>query len=164
MDKTSSLSPVIEVRVVGSTDDLAALVGDIASVTWDDANEITPSDYTEQSLRNFVEAPRTVLMAAYVDGSFAGMLNATIQLHPHTTGQWLYVDELDTAVEYRRQGVAGALMDAAEVYAQQQDCYEVSLGADADNAPANAFYKQRKPSETEEVVWYGYELDDEDDE
>jgi ribosomal protein S18 acetylase RimI-like enzyme len=61
---------------------------------------------------------------------------------PAPPAQSLYVDALGTAPEFRRRGVARALLAAAEGQAGQLDLSRVSLETETDNAPARGLYEQ----------------------
>lgn len=138
--------------------DFAALAAAIDAAEWDAVNEIEKGTYTADSLRQFVTAPRTFLVVAMQGEKLAGLASATIQLHPHTESQWLYVDELDVAVPFRRKGVGSAIMKHLRDIATEQGCHELALGADAVNTPANALYARLRPDKVESVKWYSYDI------
>ncbi len=151
-------SQSIRVHLVTKDHDFETLASSIDTATWDDLNEINVGDYTASSLQNFVEQPRTFLVIAEIDNEFVGLASGSVMLHPHKTGQWLYVDELDIAVNFRRQSVGTAIMDFLDSYARELGCYELALGADTPNEGANGLYKSRKPDEIEPANWYCYQL------
>jgi ribosomal protein S18 acetylase RimI-like enzyme len=62
---------------------------------------------------------------------------------PAPAAESLYVDALGTAPEFRRRGVAGALLAAAEERARRLGLSRVSLETEVDNAPARALYESR---------------------
>lgn len=149
---------LISVQLIKPDHDFATLASSIDTAAWDDLNEIDQGDYTATSLSNFVRQPRTFLVTAHVGEEFVGLASGSVMLHPHKTGQWLYVDELDVVVSYRRQGVGTAIMDFLDNYARELGCYELALGADTPNEGANGLYKSRNPDEIEPANWYCYQL------
>jgi ribosomal protein S18 acetylase RimI-like enzyme len=84
------------------------------------------------------------------------------QLLPRAYGKHsvLYVDELDTAVNYRRNGVATALMSEIKNLADETDSYELWLGTEKTNTGAQKLYEKLAPDEVEEFVGYTWNLDD----
>jgi ribosomal protein S18 acetylase RimI-like enzyme len=60
---------------------------------------------------------------------------------PESPREALYVDALATAPEFRRRGVARALLAAAEEEARRQGLIRVCLETEADNRPARRLYK-----------------------
>lgn len=153
-------NPEVQIEFTGDNYDFAKLAQQIDAASWDEDNEIEAGQYTAESLKAFVTAPRTFLTVAFIGGEFAGMASGSMMLHPHKTGNWLYVDELDVTTDRRRQGTGKALMEFLETYAKQLGCYELALGADTPNVAANKLYESRKPSEIEPANWYCYKLKD----
>jgi ribosomal protein S18 acetylase RimI-like enzyme len=60
---------------------------------------------------------------------------------PQSEHESLYIDALATAPECRRQGVARALLTAAEDEARRQGLIRVSLETEVDNYPARRLYE-----------------------
>lgn len=127
---------------------------------WGRDNEMT--SYQPEKLRIFLESGGILILAKDVDpstgsgqGKIAGA--ALCYVLPHPAGEdSLYVHELDTHPDYRRQGVATQLMQKAMEIAKEKGCIEVWLGTETDNDAANAFYKTLKPYEIEPSVIYAY--------
>ena len=151
----------VEIKQITLDADFSELAQQIAAAQWDDANEIEPQEYSAECIRNFVEHPRSVLIFAYLGNTFAGLTSGTVQAHPHGSGKWLYVDEVDTAVDQRRKGVGKAMMEWCFDYAKTNGLKEVALGTERDNVAARGLYDSLKPSYTEDVIWYGYEVGNE---
>ena len=60
---------------------------------------------------------------------------------PQPAREALYVDALATAPEHRRQGVARALLAAAEAEARRIGLIRISLETEAENTPARSLYE-----------------------
>ena len=151
---------MVEIKQITTPEQIDAFVADLKAAQWDAGNEIEIENYSPDSVAAFVQHDRSLLIAAYIDGNFAGMTAATAQTHIHNSGTWLYVDEVDTAVNHRRKGVGRAMMEWLFAYAKQHGYYEVALGTERDNNPARGLYESLKPSDTEDVIWYMYDMDE----
>jgi len=147
------LSDAITIRRLHETDaDLAGIVDQI-----NDAPMETGPRFTVASLRNFLADPKNVYLVATIEGRLAGALHAVRYLHP--SGPWyLYIDEVDTAEPFRRQGVATRLMMSVMAIARDMGISEAWLGADDGNEAAHALYRRLHPSETEPGVIYTYRV------
>ena len=89
-------------------------------------------------------------------------LHAIGYIHP--AGQrYLYVDEVDADESFRRQGVATALMRAAQEIAREMAATAVWLGAESANDAAHALYRSLGPQEVEPGVIYTYTIDPSND-
>ena len=89
---------------------LEKLAGKINAAQWDEGNELSEGAYSAESLTGYLQSDGTFFFACFAGSELAGMASA--QLLPRAYGKHstLYVDELDTAVNYRRRGVATVLM------------------------------------------------------
>jgi aminoglycoside 3-N-acetyltransferase I len=118
--------------------------------------------FTRDSLTEFLTDDRNVYLTVHIRGELAGALHAIGYIHP--AGQrYLYVDELDTDESFRRQGVATALMHAAQEIAREMAATAVWLGADDGNDAAHALCRSLGPREMEPGVVYTYKIDPSND-
>jgi len=118
--------------------------------------------FTRDSLTGFLRDNRNVYLTVHVQGELAGTLHAIGYIHP--AGQrYLYVDEVDTDESFRRQGVATALMRAAQEIAREMAATAVWLGAESANDAAHALYRSLGPQEVEPGVIYTYTIDPSND-
>ncbi|MBV8221051.1 MAG: GNAT family N-acetyltransferase [Solirubrobacterales bacterium] len=142
------------VRRLRSTDrDLGRIVAQINSASME-----IDEPFTRDSLTEFLADDRNVYLTVHIQGELAGALHAIGYIHP--AGQrYLYVDELDTDESFRRQGVATALMHAAQEIAREMAATAVWLGADDGNEAAHALYRSLGPQEVEPGVIYTYKID-----
>lgn len=139
---------------------LEKLAGKINAAEWGEGNELPEGEYTAQSLAWYLQREGTFFFACFAGSELAGMISA--QLLPRAYGKHstLYVDELDTAVNYRRNGVATALMNEIKKLADEIDSYELWLGTEKANIGAQKLYEKLAPDEVEEFVGYTWNLDD----
>ena len=140
------------IQNVTMADDLSAICSQMQPGLWAEDNQMT--SYKPKLLKQFLEAGNILLLAKDGD-KIAGAVIAHKLLHPAGVSS-LYVHELDTHPDYRRQGVATMLMNKCKEIAQSEGLTEVWLGTETDNAAANAFYKTLNPYEIEPSVIYAY--------
>jgi len=148
----------LEVDILESGDDLASVADAIGNAPWDEDNEV--AGYSEATLRDYLNCQDTVFIVCYLvrDGvrQLGGMASARIETKPYAGGKWLYIDEVDTCSNLRRQGVGTALMRRLFAIASQAACEEVWLGTEVDNVAANRLYQSLDPEDIEAVNGYTY--------
>ena len=141
-------------KLVNSQDDLKATCAQMQPDTWGKDNEIT--SYQPENLKTFLEKGG-ILLLAYDGDKVAGA--ALCYEMPHPAGDHsLYVHELDTHPDYRRQGVATALMQELMRIGKDRGLTELWVGTETTNTGADAFYKSLKPYEIEPSFIYAYKL------
>ena len=93
----------------------------------------------------FCDPGKAVFVAADSDDRVLGYIICILRVkkdHPmFLDGSELYIDDLCVAPEARRQGVARQLMQAAEVYANEQHCQLLTLNVWAGNSDAEELYQ-----------------------
>jgi ribosomal protein S18 acetylase RimI-like enzyme len=120
---------------------------------WGNDNEMT--SYQPEQLKKYLENDQNLLLLAYEGEKIAGA--ALCYILPHPAGDHsLYVHELDTHLNYRRQGVATKLMQELFTIAKQRKLKEVWVGTETTNKIADAFYKSLMPYEIEPSIIYSY--------
>lgn len=128
---------------------------------WDEGNGI--DEYTVDSLRAYLEMPDTFFLVCFQastgSNQLAGMASGRLQQKPYDYCKWLYIDEIDTCVNFRRQGVGTAMMQELLLLAHENNCEEVWLGAEKSNDVANKFYQSLHPSAVDAVIGYTFELE-----
>ena len=139
---------------------LEKLAGKINVAQWDEGNELSEGAYSAESLTGYLQSDGTFFFACFAGSELAGMASA--QLLPRAYGKHstLYVDELDTAVNYRRNGVATALMNEIKKLADETDSDELWLGIEKTNTGAQKLYEKLAPDEVEDFVGYTWNLED----
>jgi ribosomal protein S18 acetylase RimI-like enzyme len=123
---------------------------------WAVDNEM--ADYDATRLERYLTDGTQVLILAYEGEAIAGALLASEVLHP-ARANMLYIDEVDTHPDFRRKGIATLLMNEAFAIARERNLPEVWVSTETDNAPANALYRNLKPSEIEPSVIYTYKVE-----
>ncbi|MFT4862247.1 MAG: ribosomal protein S18 acetylase RimI-like enzyme [Pseudohongiellaceae bacterium] len=88
-----------------------------------------------------------------------GIASGRVQHKPYDKMKWLYIDEADTAVNFRQRGVGTGLMKFLLEYADENDFEEVWLGTEVDNIPARKLYESLQPDFIDQVVGFTFELD-----
>lgn len=142
----------IRIRQLKASDtDLATLTEDLNSDDWTDFEY----PFTTESLRNFLEDDSHIYLIALVDNELAGALHAYAMYHPSGRVHF-YIDEVDTKKQFRRKGVASAMMQEALKIAGARGYDEAWLGTEHDNEPAKALYTSLNPSEVEEGPIYSW--------
>ncbi len=146
---------------VTESDDLDAIVADINNAQWDAANEMTT--YQVESLRYYLQQVDTLFLVCYLTQESAsvlgGIASARVQHKPYDKMKWLYIDEVDTAANFRQRGVGSSLMKCLLAYADENDLEEVWLGTESDNMPARKLYESLQPNFIDQVVGFTFELD-----
>lgn len=145
------------VKTIELHDDLSSLVSSINNAQWDDANDITAFDV--ESLTAYLSRQDTVFLACYLDGQIAGIASARIEIKPYDKEQWLYIDEVDVCVNYRKLGVGKLMMSTLLSIAKSKNCTEAWLGTETDNEAANALYSSLKPTEKEAFIGFNFDLE-----
>ncbi len=119
---------------------------------WARDNEMT--SYTAEKLDAFLANDQNILLLAKDNEKIAGAALAYVLPHPAGEAS-LYVHELDTHPDYRRQGVATHIMHKLIEIATERGLEEVWVGTETENV-ANKFYESLHPYETEPSVIYAY--------
>ena len=141
-------------------DDLEAVVSHINAAEWDELNEI--DGYSAADLASYLSKEGTRFVVCMADGQLAGMASARIEHKPYSPNPWLYIDEVDVAVNQRRKGAGSALMKALLSMAKEEGCTEVWLGTELDNKGATQFYPTLHPDEIENVIGYTFLIKDDE--
>jgi ribosomal-protein-alanine N-acetyltransferase len=124
------MSPAWQLRQ-GREDDIRAMYM-LDLVCFDE-----PFRFTLPAMRRFVQQPGAIVLVAEAQTRLVGFI--VVHLVRKKTG---YIVTLDVAAEFRRMGIAAALVRAAE--RQVRDCAApaMALHVSTANAPAIAFYER----------------------
>ncbi|MBA3421969.1 MAG: GNAT family N-acetyltransferase, partial [Thermoleophilaceae bacterium] len=76
-------------------------------------------------------------------------LRLSNSLRPAPPPRALYVDSLATASDFRRRGVARALLESAAAHARERSCTHVALETEIENSAARALYRSAGFRETD---------------
>lgn len=94
--------------------------------------------YSREELARFVSRRNSKTWVAQAGDEIVGFLIADRQ--PHRAG---HISTIDVVEGWRRRGVGGALMNAAEDWAQRQNLRLIYLETAEDNTAAQRFYRER---------------------
>jgi ribosomal-protein-alanine N-acetyltransferase len=108
----------------------------VAMFQLDEACFEEPFRFSHTAMRRFAESHKARVVIADSDGVLAGF--AILHVEGHTG----YIVTLDVAVEFRRRGVAGQLMQAMEQRALEAECAVVGLHVFVGNQGAILFYER----------------------
>lgn len=113
---------------------------------------------TEQELA-FAAREGFWVWAAEIEGELVGWIGFVLIPKPDHRVGMIYVDELWTANEFRRRGVAEVLMEKAIHTARELQLWKVRLYVGKDNPAARNFYKKMSFVEDEaEAMFCNYEV------
>lgn len=96
--------------------------------------------FSRRAMRRFASERGAVVMVGEEQGQLAGFV--IVNLQREGTETLAYVTTLDVAPEWRRQGLAKALMGEAEVRARAAGAFCVMLHVFTGNVTAVAFYER----------------------
>jgi len=146
----------MSVRRLQLSDNLKSIAEQCVSKKWGDDAELL--DYSETSLRSFLEDSDNILVAHYSNEvEINGLGLGYILRHPSGNAT-LYIDELDVLSDYRRQGIARTLMVFFRQFAKDLECSEVWLSARKGNLPAEKLYDSLQPTERKDATIFGYDI------
>lgn len=134
-----------EIRRVGPGD--TALFDKIAPEVFDEP--VLPD-----RLAAYLAEPSHHLIVAVADGQIVGQCEAIVIRHPDKLPQ-LYVDEIGTALGYRRRGMARAMLGAMMGWGRELGCADAWVGTEPDNGPARALYSSFRLPEHHAVFYEG---------
>ena len=114
-----------------------------------------PIDHTATA--NFLADERHHLLIGYVGDQPAGFVTAVELLHPDKPQPEMFLYELGVEEEYRRQGVATALMQRLVDMCHERGCGEMFVLTDDDNAAGNATYAKAGGTPEPAGVMYAWD-------
>ena len=144
-----------EIRRITPADDLAAIVANINRAKFGKDNEL--EDFTAEALRKCVENPENIYLVAY-DGDKPAGLSYAMTIPSPDGDHWLYVDQVDTHPDYRRQGIGKQLLEELLKFGKEHGLCEMWLATEHDNLPAQALYQSLDPSKSEKLTDYTYKI------
>lgn len=142
----SPLEPVsgFAIHWIGASN--AHLLTNVASGVFDHA--IDPARLTK-----YLSGPANLMAVALQDTLVVGMCMCVIHDHPDKPTE-LYLDEIGTGDDWRRQGIARALMLEVFERADALEIEEIWLGTEPDNTPARGLYESFGVKGDEALIYY----------
>lgn len=134
-----------EIRRVGPAD--AGLFDKIAPEVFDEP-------VCADRLAAYLADPGHHMIIALNNGKVVGQCAAVIHRHPDKVPE-LFIDEVGTALGYRRQGIARTMMEAMLRWGRELGCGEYWVGTEPENAPARALYLGFGLPEQETIIYEG---------
>ena len=134
-----------EIRRIGPGD--ASLFRNIAPEVFDEP-------VRDDRLSAYLAEPGHHLIAALADGQVVGQCAAVVHRHPDKVAE-LFIDEVGTALGYRRQGIARAMIAAMLDWGRELGCGEVWVGTEPVNAAARALYASFGLPEQTTIIYEG---------
>ncbi|MDP3487102.1 MAG: GNAT family N-acetyltransferase [Bacillota bacterium] len=115
-----------------------------ALVNWRITGNRRTIDLPHPTVNELVFASREGfwVWAAEIEGELVGWIGFVLIPKPDSRVGMIYVDELWTANEFRRRGVAKLLMEKAIETARELQLWKVRLYVGKDNPAARGFYKK----------------------
>jgi ribosomal protein S18 acetylase RimI-like enzyme len=105
----------------------------------------------------FLADERHHLLICYVGGQPAGFVTAVELLHPDKPRPEMFLYELGVAADYRRMGVATALMQRLIELCHARGCGELFVLTDEGNSAAIATYRRAGGSPTPAGVMFQWD-------
>jgi aminoglycoside 3-N-acetyltransferase I len=96
---------------------------------------------SEEYLRAFLERGDTISLAAFADGRVVGGLVAYVLSKFEQERKEIYIYDLAVALNYRRRGIARALIAALKDASAEVGAYVIFVQADPWDGPAIALYE-----------------------
>lgn len=93
-----------------------------------------------EHLRKLLADEKFIALTAHVDGELAGAIAAYELVKFEAERSEIYIYDLAVLEQYRRQGVATALIEAVQSIAQDKGAWVIFVQADPPDAPAVALY------------------------
>lgn len=135
------------------------------SVLSNVAEDVFDDPINQASAKAFLEDGNHFLVVAMDSARgnlVVGFASATRLLHPDKEAFELFVNEVGIAPDYRRKGIARAIMETLFAEAKNHRCNLGWLAVDEDNEGALAFYKAIGGKAPERQIHIDFELDGED--
>lgn len=136
----------LRIRPGGPEDEAAVLamtarLADFPVPPWRTSDEIVHAD--DQLLREQLYAPRVdrvLLVAEFAVADAKGMVMVSTRIDYFTQHPIAHIEDLAVAADAERQGIASALMSAAEEWARARGVTRMGLTVWEGNARARRFY------------------------
>jgi GNAT superfamily N-acetyltransferase len=143
---------LIESANAQDVDSLVELLNVLFSIEQD----FTPDEAAQrkglQLLLNDPDRGR-IFVARHPQAGVVGMVSAQLVISTAMGAPSAWIEDMVLRDEFRGQGLGKALLDAAADWARSKGAKRIQLVADADNAPALAFYKHLGWQPTRLYAW-----------
>ena len=106
-----------------------------------------------EKLKAFLANSLNWMCLALHEGVVVGMCMSVIHLHPDKPTE-LFLDEIGTGDDWRRQGIARQLMQMVFDRCDAEGIDEIWLGTEPDNVAARGLYEGFKHEREHAVIYY----------
>ncbi|MEO5866138.1 MAG: AAC(3)-I family aminoglycoside N-acetyltransferase [Sphingomonas sp.] len=129
------------IRQIGprNIDDFRAMLAMFGDA-FDDVETYTAAQPADSYLHNLLSADTFVALAAFANGSVVGGLAAYVLRKFERARSEVYIYDLAVTEQYRRRGIATALIDALKPIARASGAEVIFVQADLVDPPAIALY------------------------
>ncbi len=121
-----------------------------------DLAEVFDNPVDPEQLAKFLADDGHELVFATSGKTIIGFASGSMLLHPDKAAAF-FVNEVDVAPEYQRQGVATALCRMLIGVARDRGCHGIWLATEEDNIAARALFRGLGARETGAVVVYDWD-------
>lgn len=104
-------------------------------------------------LAKYLSSTGNWMCLALKDRLVVGMCMSVVHDHPDKPTE-LFLDEIGTGDDWRRQGIARMLMQMVFDRADEEAIEEIWLGTEPDNVPARGLYESTGAKPEEAVIYY----------
>lgn len=139
----------------GDVETMAAANELFAEVFGEEGYHGTPP--RREHLARLLADDKFIAMTAWIDGQMVGALAGYELVKFEAERSEIYIYDLAVREEFRRRGVATALIGALTPIARERDAWAIFVQADPPDAPAVALYE--KLGTREEVYHFDIDLD-----
>lgn len=136
----------------GDIDSLVRLLNVLFSIEQD----FTPNEAAQRrGLELLLASPDQgqIFVARHPVDGVVGMVSAQLVISTAIGAPSAWIEDMVVREPFRGQGVGKSLLDQAREWALSKGARRVQLLADADNAPALAFYRHQDWQPTRLVAW-----------
>lgn len=121
-----------------------------------ESTEVFDNPVDPEQLAKFLSDGGHELVFAASGRTIVGFASGTMLLHPDKVPAF-FVNEVDVAPEWRRQGIATALCRKLIGIARDLGCQGIWLATEEDNVAARALYRRLDARETGAIVVYDWD-------
>ena len=127
-----------------SADDLPLFRASMALFcrVFDDAESYQGAPPTDDYVRDYLDRPGNILLAATQDGAVIGALAAYVLQKFEQARSEVYIYDLAVDEAHRRKGIAMALIERLKVVARERGAYVIYVQADYGDDPAINLYSK----------------------
>ncbi len=145
-----------EIRIAVANPAVIPAIAALATKMWEHPAEALAADFA-----SLLNNPEATVFAAMQAGSVIGFAQCQLRhdyVEGASTGPVGYLEGIYVAEQYRRQGVAQALLDTCEEWARSKGCTEFAGDCELDNADSLKFHMAMGFEEVNRIICFKKEL------